>query len=212
MIYMRLKTYPIQIWFLDSDMQLSAQQLPDKLLSKTILGCMQALVAARLYCNGIRSMRFYKYYFDKARKDETMDKLFPLWPFSKKPSFQQYGSQASKWCRKCKEHLEFVQEYMRICLEEHLLRFSKEHAVSKFLEWNAVDAPLLNVPEAHLKKIIVPWKVLPPKFRSKDIYSGYKKQLKSVLDKDGGVKIGDYTRRDIPEFLLEESTMSEHMF
>lgn len=208
---MRPKTYPIQIWILDDDMIQSAQQLPDKQLSKTVLGCMQALVAARLYCNGIRSMRFYKYYFDKARKDETMDKFFPLWPFSNKPSFQQYGTQTSKWCRKCKEHFDFVQEYMRICLEEYLFRFAKEHAVSKFLEWNVVDAPSLKVPEAHLKRIVFPWKVLPPKFRSKDICAGYKKHLKSILDKDGGVQIGSYSKRDIPEFLLEESTLSEHM-
>lgn len=156
-------------------------------------------------------MRFYKYYFDKARKDETMDKLFPLWPFSKKPSFQQYGTQTSKWCRKCKEHVDFVQEYMRCCLEEYLFRFSKEHAVSKFLEWNMIDAPQLNVPEAHLKKIVFPWKVIPPKYRSKDICLSYRKHLKNVVDKNGGVKIGDYTRRDIPEFLLEESVVSEHM-
>ena len=100
---------------------------------------------------------------------------------------------------------------MRICLEEYLFRFAKEHVVAKFLEWNSIDAPILNIPEAHLKKIIFPWKVLPPKFRSKDICNGYKKHLKNILDKDGGVKIGAYTKRDIPDFLLEESTMSEHM-
>lgn len=208
---MRPKAYPIQIWFLDEDLTMSAQLLPDKQLSKTISGCMQALVTARMYVYGIRSNRFYKYYFDKARKAETMDKLFPLWPFSTKPSFQQFGSQASKWCRKCLEHYSYIRRYFSICLEEHEFRKGSPHATSTFVEWNDIDAPAISFPEAHLAKVHVPWKVLPPQFRSKDIESGYRKHLKHVLDRDGGVTIGAYTKRDIPEFLLQESIASEHL-
>ncbi len=211
MLYMRYKAYPIQIWFLDNDLEVSATLLPDKMLQKTILGCMQALIAARFYVYGIRSMRFHKYYFDKVRKVQTLDHLFPLWPFRKTPSFQKYGTQTSKWCRKCKEHYEYVKRYFGICLLEYESRFGKQHAVVKFEEWNDVDAPLVKIPEAHLSKVIVPWKVLPIKYRSRDILSGYRKYLKSILDRDGGVKVGDYTGRDIPEFLLEESVLSQHM-
>lgn len=54
---------------------------------KSISGCMQALIATRFYFIGIRSKKFWSYFFDKVRKDETMDKFFPLWPLKQTPKF-----------------------------------------------------------------------------------------------------------------------------
>jgi hypothetical protein len=62
------KRYPIQIFFLSEDLVESATWLSNKYLIKTITGCMQALVATRFYFIGIRSAKFYRYYFDKIRK------------------------------------------------------------------------------------------------------------------------------------------------
>ena len=111
---MKFKQYPVLVWFLDEDMQHSAAMLTNKHLVKTISGCLQCLLSARFYFIGFRSAKFYKYYFDKDHKAETMDKYFPLWPLKTKPSYQGYNSKEGKWCRKCLEHYTYIINFSTI--------------------------------------------------------------------------------------------------
>ena len=199
---MKYRKFPIQIWFLDADLQKSASYLTNKTLFKSITGCMQALIAARFYFIGIRNIKFYKYYFDKCRSYETMDKFFPLWPLKQKPRFMQYASKESKWTRKCAEHYNYVKQYMSILLDEYLYRFNKEHGLAKFIEWLDFDAPKLNIPNGNIKKIILPWKVIDVKYRRSNILEGYRLKFMNSFDKkpvDEFMK----TKRDIPEFVIK---------
>ena len=205
---MRQRKYPIQIWFLSDDLQQSAQWLANKHLIKTINGCMQVLVAARMYYVGIRTPKFYKHFFDVDHKAETLDKLFPLWPLRQKPPFMGYKSKVSKWCRMCKEHYDYIKHYLDILLQEYEFRFKKMHGLSKFLEWLECDAPALPIPEGHLSNIVIPWKCLDPQFRDKDICAGYRAQYKAVMKNDG-IKPTDYKCRDIPEFLFNSNENSK---
>ena len=138
------------------------------------MGCVNALNSARFYYAGIRSMKFYKHFFAKERKQQTMEELFPLWPVAMKPSFNSYTSKTSKWTRMCREHYDYVKMYMNALLDEYMYRYKKPHNISKFAEWLEFDAPKLNIPEGHLSKISLPWKCLNPKYRRKDICLGYR--------------------------------------
>lgn len=164
---------------------------------------MHALNAARFYFIGIRSPKFYKYYFSKEHKQETIDKFFPLWPLRQKPLFNQYKSKTSKWTRQCSEHYEYVKAYLSILLNEYEFRYKKPHGLTKFLEWLEVDAPKLDIPKGNLKKITVPWKNINPYYRRKDIYESYRAQYKHVMKNDG-IQIDSFKNRDIPEFLVEK--------
>lgn len=199
----RPKIYPIQIWFLDSDLQKSAKCLSNKFLYKTINGCMQALIASRFYFIGIRNKKFYKYFFSKERKQQTMDKYFPLWPMEKPPSFSNFDTKQSKWTRKCLEHVEYVKKYLDFLCIEYEFRFKKQSSAEKFLEWLDCDAPKINIPSGNLTKITLEWKSIDPKFRDKDIIKGYRNKYKAIFQNDG-IQIKDFTNRDIPEFLIEE--------
>lgn len=198
-----IKRYPIQIWFLSEDMQQSAEWLSNKHLVKTINGCMNALLATRFYYIGIRTPKFYKYYFDKERKRETLDRFFPCWPLKQKPSYMAYKTKTSKWCRMCREHYDYVKQYMAVLLQEYEYRYKKPHGLSRFIEWLEFDAPELSIPEGKLTVISLPWKCLNPKYRDKDICQGYRNQYKAVMTNDG-IKLADYKNRDIPEFLVQK--------
>lgn len=163
---------------------------------------MQALIAARFYFIGIHSSKFYKYYFDKEHRDETLDKFFPLWPLKQKPSFMQYSTKESKWTRKCKEHYDYVKHYLNILLDEYAYRFSKVHGLSKFAEWLEFDAPPLSIPEARLSKITLPWKTLDIRFRRKDIVEGYRLQYMHMIRQN---PMSEYvnTKRDVPDFIIK---------
>ena len=194
----------IQIWHLDEDPQISASYLSNGLLYKSIKGCIAALLATRFYYIGIRSKKFHKFFFSKAKRAETMDMFFPLWPFEKPPMFTFYDTRQSKWCRKCKEHVDYIIAYLEALLLEYEFRFKKPYSGSKFLEWWLNDAPPLSVPKGNLKKVTLEWKCLGLKYRQKDIIAGYRAQCKALLQNDG-IKIKDFTNRDIPGFLTDDA-------
>lgn len=207
---MKFRKYPVQIWFLDEDLIKSAQYQTNKSLLKSISGCMQALISARFYFIGIRNKKFYNYYFDEVHKEETMDRFFPLWPLKQRPKFMQYMSKESKWTRKCFEHYEYIRKYMSILLDEYLYRFSKEHGLAKFIEWLDFDAPKLQIPLAHLSKIILPWKVINIKYRKKDILDGYRLQFIHSLEKKPTAEFLK-TKRDIPVFILKYFNLDNNL-
>ena len=202
---MKARRYPIQIWFLSEDLSESARWLSNKTLAKSITGCMTALVATRFYFIGIRTAKFYKHFFDDKNRAETMDKFFPLWPLRQKPPFNQYKSKVSKWCRQCSEHYDYIKTYLDILLQEYEYRYKKMHGLEKFLDWLECDAPQLNIPKGNISKIVIPWKVLNPKYRRRDICLGYRLQYKAFLENDG-IKVQDFKNRDIPEFLLQKNS------
>ena len=99
--------------------------------------------------------------------------------------------------------MDYVTAYMEALCSEYEYRTGKVHGLAKFLEWMLVDAPKIKVPIGNLKKIVLEWKVLAPKNRRKCILEGYRLQYKHVLQNDG-IKLSDFTKRDIPEWLLEK--------
>ena len=193
----------VQIWFLDADLQKSAEYLPNDALIKTISGCFQALVCTRFYFAGIRNKKAYKHFFDDDHKDETMEQFFPLWPLKQKPAFTHYTSRTSKWCRMCKEHYDYISKYLDILLLEYEYRYHKPHGLLKFVEWQMVDAPSLPIPVGNLKEINIPWKVLKLRYRRTDIIQGYRIQLMSSFEGDDPLKAYSGSNRDIPDFVVK---------
>lgn len=204
----KFNTSSIQIWFLDDDLQKSAQYLNNRLLFTTIKGCIQALIATRFYFIGIRSKKFYKHYFDKDHRQMTMDKFFPLWPFDKPPIFMNYDSRQSKWTRKCAEHVNYIRKYLELLCNEYEYRYGKMIFATKFLDWLDNDAPELKIPYAGLSRITLEWKSIKLQYRNKNIIQSYRDQYRAFLE-NNGIDIKDFTNRDIPEFLLAKNSENE---
>lgn len=199
---MRVRQFLVQIWFLDEDLSKSAQMLDNKRLNSSIDGIIKAVVDARLWCAGIRSAKFYMHYFGKDKIIETMDKLFPCWPLKRPPGFLKFDSKESKWTRMCKNHYDYVLRYLECLFTEYAYRFKREHESAQFTEWELVDAPKISLKEAKLSKIVLPWKNINPKYRSKDIIESYRRQYKSII----GHPIEAYqdVPRDIPEWITKD--------
>ena len=155
--------------------------LDNKRLNSSIDGCIKALVDARLWCAGIKSAKFYKYYFGTDKILETMDKLFPCWPLHRPPGFLKFDSKESKWKKIKKNHYDYVLRYLNYLFTEYSYRFKREHESFKFIEWELVDAPKIQLKDAKLSKIVLPWKNINPKYRSKDIIESYRRQYKSII-------------------------------
>ena len=110
----KVKKWPVYIWFLDEDLSKSASYLTDKALNRSIDGCIGALVSTYFYFIGIRSKKFYDYYFSKENASSTMSRFFADWPMKNFPKFNAYSRKESKWCRMCLEHLRCVIDYLDI--------------------------------------------------------------------------------------------------
>ena len=103
----------------------------------------------------------------------------------------------------CLEHYEYVKKYLDILLSEYEFRFGKQHGLTKFLEWEEVDAPKLSIPNGNIKKICLPWKCLDPRWRRKDIIEGYRLQFMSSFEDDDAFKAYNGSRRDMPDFVVK---------
>lgn len=193
--------YPVQIWFLYDDLYETVKSLNDKILKRSIWNIINILLAVRFYYIGIRGQKFYNYYFKKENKQETIEKYFTLWPFKKLPSFKSYNNKVSKWAR-LGQHYQFLIFYLKYIDAEYQFRFGKDSGIQMFLTWEKYDAPDFGLIYAKNNiKIQFPWKVLNPKYRNSNICLGYRNQYKALL-KNYGIKIDDFSKRDIPEFLL----------
>ena len=197
--------YVAQIWFLSYDAAESARFQTRKSLARSISGCIQALVTSCFYADGIRNKKFYDYYFDKQRKDETMAKLFPGWSSSRKPSFNKYSSKTSKWCRQCKEHFDYVLIMLRAFLDEYQFRAKKLHQDEAVYEWFLSNSSQVKIPYAKLKSLDLPWKVLKPQYRCKDIVAGYRRQFMHCFIDSYSKAIYEYSNvnRNVPQFILD---------
>ena len=131
-----------------------------------------------------------------------MDKLFPCWPLRRCPSFIRFGSKETRWTRMCKNHYDYIVRYLELLLDEYAFRYKKEHENAKFAEWERFDAPKISLKEVKLVKIVLPWKNINPKYRSKDIVQSYRRQYKAYI----GHPITAYsdTPRDIPEWIMAD--------
>lgn len=147
---MKHKKWPIYIWFLDKDMQKSAEFMTDKALLRSIDGCIGALLSAYFYAIGIRSKKFYDYFFAKERMKDTLDRFFPNWPSSKKPSYAAYNRKESKWCRQCLENYNYAKQYLAILLEEIEYRDGRQPENDNILQWIDYDMPKIDIPRAKI--------------------------------------------------------------
>lgn len=200
---MKVKKWPIYIWFLDSDLVKSAKYLTDKALMRSIDGCFGAIVSALLYMAGIRTKKMHSYCFSKERAEETLLEKFPSWPFKKNPSFIAYNRKESKWCRACGENFAYCKAYFAILLDEIAYRTSAEHEKAKFLEWLEFNVPSDLIPYAGLKEIYLPWKAVNPKFRRTDTIAGYRLQFMDSFEDNDPFKAYGSCKRNIPDFVLE---------
>jgi hypothetical protein len=194
------KSYPIQIWFFDDNLVTSAEYQTNKTLESSIRGCIQALLSSYFYMNGIRSQKFYKYYFDKDKIDIYLSEYFPYWPFKKKPSFALYNSKTSKWCRSCKEHFDIVKLYLECLFNEYEYRFSKTHTMYDILDW--FNTTPNKLPAANLKTIIFPWKVINPRYRNKDVCLSYRTTFLRRLTSETIFEEFKDTKRNIPDYII----------
>lgn len=192
----------IQIWFLDDDLELSAQYHTNHQLNKSIDGCFKALISAWMYFGGIRTTKFYKHFFSKDNSTETKERLFPGWPLQKNPPFTSYNSKCSKWCRQCKEHYLYICRYLQLLLDEYQFRFNKTHGIQKFVDWSSTCPVAPNIPYGNIKQINLPWKDLKLKYRRKNIVDGYRLQF---MNSFAGDPFEEYagSMRDIPQFVVE---------
>ena len=206
---MKHKRWPVYIWFLDEDLHKSATYLTDKALMKSMNGCIGALVSTYLYLIGIRTKKFYDYFFAKEHCQETMDRFFPNWPFNKKPSFVAYNRRESKWCKMCFENWSYVKEYLGILLDESAYRDGSENENALLLRWIDIDMPHIDLPKARISKVVLPWKAIDPIFRRVDVIEGYRLQFMSMFEDNDPFRAYGNCRRDIPDFVIRHFNASQ---
>ena len=171
---MKHRSWPIYIWFLDQDLRTSAMFLTDKALLKSIDGCVGALLSTYFYMIGIRSKKFYDYFFSKENIQSTMDRFFPNWPLKKRPSFSAYGRKESKWCRSCLENYNCTKKYLGMLIDELEFRESTKNDAEAVLSWIEIDMPPFDLASIGLSTVIFPWKAISPKFRRENVIDGYR--------------------------------------
>lgn len=200
---MKFKKWPIHIWFLDDDLQKSAEYLNDDALQTTMNGCIGALVSAYMYFIGIRSKKFFSYFFSKDTVSSTMASKFPGWPGKKKPTFTAYGWRESKWCRSCHENFDYLCKYLSILVDECQYRSKEMHGKDTMLQWIEDIIANVDFPYAGISKIYLPWKCIDPRYRRVDIVAGYRLQFMSKFEDNDPFKAYGSCIRDIPQFVLE---------
>ena len=198
-----IKKWPIYIWFLDEDLAKSAQYLTDKALHKSIDGCIGALTSTIFYFIGIRSKKFYDYFFSKDQIDQTMDHFFKNWSMKKKPSFNAYGRKESKWCRACHENYDYCFNYLKLLIDESEYRNNCNADWQRFIDWLSFDYPKFDFPYAKIKEVVLPWKCIDPRFRRMNIIDGYRLQFINSFEDGDMFKAYGSCKRDIPVFVLE---------
>lgn len=200
---MKTKRWPIYIWFLDDDLEVSASYLTDKALLRSIDGCIGAIVSTIFYTVGIRTKKFYDYYFNKENSTSTMTRFFPNWPLHKKPTFAAYNRRESKWCKSCGENFDYCKSYLDILFREFEYREGVPHESYAFMLWLELDAPHIDIAHIGIEHIYLPWKVVEPKHRRQNIVDGYRQQFMASFENDDPFAAYGSCKRDIPRFVLE---------
>ena len=197
------KTWPVFVWFLDKDLASSASYLTNEALNRSINGCIGALVSAYFYFVGIRTKKIYEHFFSKENAQSTLDEHFLGWPLKKLPSFASYSRKESKWCRSCNENFQYIKTYLNALLDEFCYRSGHEHRDAKLAKWFDFSSTTIDIPNASIQEVVLPWKVLEPRFRRIDIIEGYRLQFMSLFENDDPFGAYSNCKRDIPEFVVE---------
>lgn len=80
-----MKYYNVLVMFLDEDLDKSSKSFSDRFISPQINHINGILMSTLMYYVGIRSKRFYDYYFSKEKYSETIEKYFTNYPLKTKP-------------------------------------------------------------------------------------------------------------------------------
>ena len=196
----RPKVYDPLIWLLFEDVEQSVVSLSNQYLLKSAKNAVQVLLCVRFYFAGIRNAKAFHFWFSSERIESTLIKLFPGLDYSSlKFDFRFYTHRTTKWCRKCREHARFIEEFLQRAIDEIDYR-SLNFAMADFGHYLASESRVSEqMPSAHLKKIIPEWKNIPPKYRENDVYKAMRRFYSSrICD-----VVQEYanSKRDIPEFL-----------
>lgn len=197
------KRYIVHIWFLDNDLHKSAQMLSDECLNKTINGCIGCIISTCMHLVGIRSKKFYSYFFSNENIQSTLNEKFSGWPMKKLPRFNAYSWKEAKWCRMCHENLDYIVKYLEILLDEYAFRHSSMHESYCLLDWIRTYSTIDSFPYAGIANITLPWKSIDPRFRTIDIISGYRKQYCSQIADGDAFAAYARCKRDIPDFVID---------
>ncbi len=196
---LRRKTYNPLVWVIDPDLQVSAESLSKKYLDKTISGLCAVLLNARLYAvKGIRNKRGLDYALSSPQKIEFLESVATgLSTASFTPTLIQPGHRVTKWARKCQENYQYFKDYLEKCMIEWNARGYPEHGKDE------LAALLLSCPNPRRlpfsrRPVALEWKVLPPKFRQKDVIGGMRKYYCSRI-KDPLAEYADCAR-GVPPF------------
>lgn len=207
----KFKRYDPHVWFLFSDLELSAKSLSNYYLNKSIKSGIQILVCAYYYFGNIHNKRMFKLKFSKDKRDDTIYDLFPNINFKFKFNFLLYTSETAKWSRKCYEHFDLLERYILYLLREYQYRnHNKIHPMSEMYFYIVNDNIKNRFPKANLKEISPNWKSISKKYRNRDVYLSYRNYYCSkIVD-----PIEEYneSRRDIPEFVVNKFNLDKSIF
>lgn len=195
----RFRQSGVLVWFLDQDLRKSAEYLTNDALARTIDGCFAVMCTALLYFAGVRNKKAYAYRFRREARDETMERFFPSWPFRRPPQLRHYSSRTAKWARMCGEHFRYVMSYFEALLDEHEYRTGRRHPLAAFAEWAGTCSA--RIPDAHIKKVYLPWKCLKLKYRRRDVIEGYRLQYADEFLWGDPLRAYAGVDRDVPEFV-----------
>lgn len=192
------------VWVIDNDLEVSAHGLTNEYLNKTIVNLIQILVDVKFYFAGIRNKRYYQYYFNKERKEETMSQLFPgIDGYTPKMKFQTHRT--TKWARRCLEHYEYFRKYLNICFLEYNARRRRFHKMSDIILFLLEDSSVAeHLPKANIEKVTLDWKNIPKRIRCRDVLEMYRRYYVSLIG-DPFIAYKD-SNVDIPDFVIKANT------
>ena len=213
-----LKIYRPALVFLSQDPDENARFLPNRNLFEQLKHLNSILFTVLYFCVGIRTQRAFKYWFDKKRKTESMRKFFPTYDEKELGGispFIFYKSPEAKWARKCGEHYMLLAKHLDSACREFVFRYGQnaEKAIRSIISktsWFITEPIQLGIQGyplkmAGLKKIILPYKNLPPQFRRADVVRGYREWFFDVTG--GSTGLWDDTKREIPPFMISGSSV-----
>ena len=211
------KKYKPLVWFLSPNSKENAQWLATKDLDYSIKNGVQILVCLQLWLSGIRTARTFKYLFpvimrgDPARREkldtlkENAEKYFPELlsdcpKFKFKFTFSKHTT--AKWVRMCKEHFSFLAEHLIVMTQEWAARFpNNRHKLESAAFWLTSEIDISSLPDLPQNESIIPdWRQIPPKYRSKNIYDGYKTYYSICMTENAQKAYAD-SGHQIPEFI-----------
>ena len=202
------KTYNPLVWILDSDSVLAPHLLNNKYLNSSINKGIQILICARFWLAGIRNKKAFAYWFDEYHVESTMQQLFKDYSFAPGNvlKFTFFTHRTTKWARKCKEHMKYLEDFIWNGVCEWRERTGYSHQQYDLAEYLCVIRPISKqMPAAHLKEIIPEWKNIPPQFRQNDVYKAFKIFYAHCIGDPWEAYAKD--KVDIPDFLIRNNVI-----